>query len=251
MTDNNNHLRMFILNLFWLPIIIYFLIGITGLAYAPFHDLSLELLNSGQKRSPSESAFIEHLEAFYWLLGFGFYLIALLKRRFLNRDWPWCLLFTSLCFVALGEETSWGQHLLNYTPPKAVVQINTQSELNIHNLHLAKTLGIREDNPLYPYMGNLTVYLNPLFYFVCCCLWLIFPLMIQYWKLGNRWGFLSHYPQQPPTFNLSFTAAIVIYLLIDKTVLDVGELFELTLATVACLTGGLRLVSGQGNAAHS
>lgn len=37
------------------------------------------------------------------------------------------------CLVAAGEEVSWGQRLVGYTPPAAFLEHNTQQELNLHN----------------------------------------------------------------------------------------------------------------------
>lgn len=38
------------------------------------------------------------------------------------------------CFVAAGEEVSWGQRLIGYTPPDLFLERNAQQEANLHNL---------------------------------------------------------------------------------------------------------------------
>jgi hypothetical protein len=43
------------------------------------------------------------------------------------------LLVGLFCLLAAGEEVSWGQRLLGYTPPAAFLEHNAQQELNIHN----------------------------------------------------------------------------------------------------------------------
>jgi hypothetical protein len=37
------------------------------------------------------------------------------------------------CLLAAGEEVSWGQRVIGYTPPAAFLEHNTQQELNLHN----------------------------------------------------------------------------------------------------------------------
>src|SRR5688500_6247059 len=37
------------------------------------------------------------------------------------------------CIFVAGEELSWGQRLIGYTPPAAFLEHNTQQELNLHN----------------------------------------------------------------------------------------------------------------------
>jgi hypothetical protein len=37
------------------------------------------------------------------------------------------------CILVAGEEVSWGQRLIGYTPPAAFLEHNTQQEVNLHN----------------------------------------------------------------------------------------------------------------------
>lgn len=54
-----------------------------------------------------------------------------------NRDTAFggvSLAVTALVLIlAFGEEVSWGQHWLGFTPPEAVLQSNLQEEFNLHN----------------------------------------------------------------------------------------------------------------------
>ena len=54
-------------------------------------------------------------------------------------------LFTSavMFFLAAGEEASWGQHWLKFSTPDALAKVNSQGEMNLHNL--------------YSYAGNLSM----------------------------------------------------------------------------------------------
>jgi hypothetical protein len=59
----------------------------------------------------------------------GFYRLrrALLQRR------PFDILVALFCLFVAGEEMSWGQRLLGYTPPALFLEHNTEQETNIHN----------------------------------------------------------------------------------------------------------------------
>jgi hypothetical protein len=89
----------------WVPLIIYCVIGFGGLAHAPFYERSLEMINSGIKMNQSESAFIEHLEAIFWLLGFVLYLSIVVRNKYRRIGFFWYVLFAALCFLAFGEDT--------------------------------------------------------------------------------------------------------------------------------------------------
>lgn len=71
-----------------------------------------------------------------------FLLIALLAALHLHRlrarvtsRWfgPFAALMVLGCFYFLGEELSWGQHLLGFEPPRAIAARNDQGEFNLHN----------------------------------------------------------------------------------------------------------------------
>jgi hypothetical protein len=221
----------------WAPVIAYYMILFVGLVYSPFYEASLELANGGDKRNIYETAFIEHLEAILWMVGFVSYgLLALINRRD-HAPFIWPLFFAFICFFAFGEELSWGQHLFQYETPESVTEINAQGELNFHNLHLASVFGISSDHPLYPYMGNLTQYLNPIFYLFCTFIWVVLPVFLHDFNGRSKFKLLRNFPAQTPRFYLSFLFFIVAYLLIDNLILDVGELFELTLASAGAITG--------------
>jgi hypothetical protein len=46
----------------------------------------------------------------------------------------WFALFALGCFVLAGEEISWGQHVIGFTPPEFIADRNFQGEFNVHNL---------------------------------------------------------------------------------------------------------------------
>lgn len=45
------------------------------------------------------------------------------------------LLFVMGCIYIAGEETSWGQHYLQWETPEPMIEINEQKETNLHNVH--------------------------------------------------------------------------------------------------------------------
>jgi len=95
----------------WTPLIIYYGILLVGTIYSPFYELSLIVTNSGDKTNASESAFIEHLEAAYWLLGAITYGLSIKYKKKNKEHLMWPTLFMVICFFAFGEEISWGNIL--------------------------------------------------------------------------------------------------------------------------------------------
>ncbi len=45
----------------------------------------------------------------------------------------WFLFLFIFCFIAFGEEISWGQHIWGFESPELLQKINKQQETNIHN----------------------------------------------------------------------------------------------------------------------
>ncbi|MBT8181141.1 MAG: hypothetical protein KJO53_06080 [Eudoraea sp.] len=76
-----------------------------------------------------EDGFIENLTALFYFIGFIISVISINKREKVFLPILWVI----LCFVFLGEETSWFQRIFNYNV-EAVESINAQGEFNLHNL---------------------------------------------------------------------------------------------------------------------
>ena len=58
---------------------------------------------------------------------------ALALPRAVRRRRAGDALVALFCVAAAGEELSWGQRAIGYTPPAAFLEHNTQQELNLHN----------------------------------------------------------------------------------------------------------------------
>ena len=77
----------------------------------------------------TEDGLVQTLSAVFWLVGMVCSALAIRRRQFVWFAWLWL----GLCFVFLGEETSWFQRYLGYSVP-AVERVSNQGEFNIHNL---------------------------------------------------------------------------------------------------------------------
>ena len=80
-----------------------------------------------------EDALVEWLTVVWLLLG-GLVLLATARReRSVRLRWVWLLGGAALLFGA-GEEISWGQRILGLATPDFLLALNTQNELNVHNI---------------------------------------------------------------------------------------------------------------------
>lgn len=179
---------------------------------------------------------IEYVEALFWLIALVLYLGYF--KSSLNDSRPkaiWAFCFVLLCFVALGEELSWGQHLFGFDTPTAVSEINAQRELNIHNVNVAKILGLTEGTYWEQRLSNVTKLLNPLFYLVCIAAWVLAPIFLT---IGSRWrnAFLITYPKFGPITIGFLSVNVLAFALLDQLFFDVGEVFELALPLTAWLS---------------
>jgi hypothetical protein len=83
-----------------------------------------------------EDGVIENLTALGFLLagiGFGWFGWHLAKLEPKQLGWSFMLLGVA-CVGVCMEEISWGQRIFGIETPEALARINTQQELNIHNL---------------------------------------------------------------------------------------------------------------------
>lgn len=69
-----------------------------------------------------------------WWTALLFLAAAVVAMPRALRDRRWMDVLVALfCFFVAGEEVSWGQRLLGYTPPGAFLEHNTQQEFTLHN----------------------------------------------------------------------------------------------------------------------
>lgn len=217
----------------WTLITFFFIISLSGVIYPPLADWSAKISN----RNYNGEGFIEAIEALCWFAAALIYAKVTAKIFGLETErLPklFLLFFIAFCFVAFGEEISWGQHVFNFEVPESVKAINKQSEFNAHNLNISEIFGLSKDNFAYMYLRNFTTVLNPLFYLICVLLWVIFPLIKKTMIWKNK--FVNSLPEPFPGTIIFCGVNALIYLVIDKLFFDVGEIFELSLALTALLS---------------
>lgn len=79
-----------------------------------------------------EQGLVEHLTVVAFLAAFAFAGIA--ARHCQGLDKVFFAAVTTACFLAAGEEASWGQHLLGFESPQWFISYNGQNETNLHNV---------------------------------------------------------------------------------------------------------------------
>ena len=196
---------------------------------------------------------IEIIEALLWgfaALAFGWSAFKLFTR---NPERPlrskasgrflWCAFFAGLSFLALGEETSWGQVYGWYSAPESIAAVNAQEEFNLHNLDVAEIWGLQDDHPLVPYLKNLSHVINPTFYAFFFTAWVIIPFGLRREKLRSEiW---TGYPVPPVAVSLFFLSNVAAWFLVDRVLFDVGELFELSISITIALVAACAAAAWQ------
>jgi hypothetical protein len=180
-----------------------------------------------------EAGVLDRAEAVLWVPVIAINFAAFLHKRRdgLGLAALFHLGMAMLCVVLLGEEISWGQHLLGFDSPEELSRINAQQETNFHNLNLSLMMGLAPDNPLYPWFTNFNHVLNPAYYLASCILWIAFPVA----KRALRWSLFATIPAPSSSTVLFLTINVLAYLVVDKLLFDVGEIFEFALTSTYLL----------------
>lgn len=84
----------------------------------------------------TELGVVELSQALLMLGGTGLSAALLVRRRTLQHAWfaAWVALALAGCIYVLGEEVSWGQHLIGWATPESWQRLNDQGETNLHNI---------------------------------------------------------------------------------------------------------------------
>jgi len=182
-----------------------------------------------------ERGVLDRAEAVLWVpaivLNIKLFLGAF-RARAVSVTAGWFLAMTLVVIFLFGEEVSWGQYVFGFAPPDVMLEINAQDELNIHTLDLSYLLGIPPESFLYPFLGNFNHILNPVFYLFCCMLFIALPLA----KREGKWPVLEQIPAPNSGVVLFFSACVLGYLVVDKLIMDVAEIFEFGIATTFVLS---------------
>jgi hypothetical protein len=182
-----------------------------------------------------ERSILDRAEAVLWVPAIvlnSMLFLRAFRARAVSVTAGWFLAMTLLVIFLLGEEVSWGEYVFGFAPPEVMRTINAQHELNIHTLNLSYLLGIPPESFLYPFLSNFNHILNPLFYLFCCMLFIALPLA----KRGGKWPVLDQIPAPNSGIVLFFSANVLAYLVVDKLIVDVAEIFEFAIATTFLLS---------------
>jgi hypothetical protein len=158
--------------------------------------------------------------------------VGAFRRTGFSLTTLWFLGMSCLCAFLLGEEVSWGQHVFGFQPSQAMREMNAQHESNLHNLNLSVMLGLPPESAIYPWLTNFNHVLNPAFYMLATVLFVGLPV-------GRRllaWPLLESIPTASGEIATFFGANVLAYLVVDKLLFDVGEVFELAIAVAFFLT---------------
>ncbi len=183
------------------------LAGVSILAALPY-GLLVVLPDGIGRALLSEDSLVEWTGALAWLAAsvlFG--VMVVVRRRRGSSTLPttfWLVGLALMCFLAAGEEISWGQRLFGYDTPTVVAQSNLQGEMNLHNLGI---LDVRESVDGDKKVG-LARWLT--FNRASSLIWLGYlvalPLLVHVVprarSLATRWG-----PPIPP-LGVAFAAAV-------------------------------------------
>ncbi len=78
-----------------------------------------------------EDGIFESLSSIFYFIASALFLYVWKKHDYNNLFY---LGFSALFFVVAGEEISWGQRIFGIETPDVLIEINVQSEFNIHNI---------------------------------------------------------------------------------------------------------------------
>jgi len=157
-----------------------------------------------------EDGLFESFGAIGWLIASIVFLVVWWKERCGNdlivlRTTRNCgfLLLAIFCFMACGEEISWGQRIFGLETPEVLTKINQQNEINLHNIYFFQgrnTTG--EAKSFWAGMLGMTR-LFQYFLIVYCVL---LPLVGRYSRFAMSWIRRVNIPMVPVGLGAVFVA---------------------------------------------
>ncbi len=157
--------------------VIYLLLACltVGLSFAVLLIASEET----QSRLTKEDGFFESVGAIGWLIASIVFFIVFWKSNSGNnfiflrtqRNFVFCLLGI-FCFMACGEEISWGQRILKLQTPEYLKKINRQDEINLHNIVFLQSQNAedKKDIPIWARMLTTTKFFQAFWFGYCVLL---------------------------------------------------------------------------------
>ena len=88
-----------------------------------------------QRTMRGELGLIENLTVLSLAVAVGCAVVLFMRRDLVDCKYfgRFALVMALGCFFFAGEEASWGQHWLGFTPPDSIAARNDQGEFNLHN----------------------------------------------------------------------------------------------------------------------
>jgi hypothetical protein len=187
------------------------IIATTLLAFTTFNSEGLIL-----KITQGEESFVEILTAFLFFFAFVTFYKSLKKVKKVSRiqivhSRSWIV----ITFLAFGEETSWLQHVLGYETPEFLSSLNSQGELNLHNIIQSRNLIFYlQDGFDWSFFGAQNLF--TLFFFVY---FLLIPLVIDIFQTKTptalpKKNYITSFPRLTlPSYKLYGMVLLLSYIL--------------------------------------
>ncbi|MCZ6899177.1 MAG: hypothetical protein O7F74_02970 [Bacteroidetes bacterium] len=151
---------------------------------------------SAYRRLIREDGRIEYFSAILWFLTAIISLTSFLLKRGAHKIKKYIYLLLILFFVVCGgEEISWGQRLLGFQVPDAVLAINKQKEMNFHNI------------------GSISFFSNG-FFFLSVIFFLLLPFLVKKHTGLRRYMRYYDLPILSPSITHVFVIGLVVWLVI-------------------------------------
>ena len=176
-----------------------------------------------------EHGLLERAQALLWAAALVTFVLALVSaaRRPVDRvTLGWLALLTALTLFAFGEEVAWGQFLIGVEPGAWMLEHNVQQDITLHNLDFGTFLGLDPGSPL---TARIETAIDTVPYLLCIALWVGMPLARRFAGSSTRW-LLDRLPLPGEPLAVLFAVNVVLYLVVDRLVIDVGEVFEVVIA---------------------
>jgi len=169
-----------------------------------------------------EDGFFETLTAIFFLITSIFFFIKFHKEKtgndflFLKTKKNYFFLILGIVFfLGFGEEISWGQRIVNIETPETLKKINTQNEINIHNLIIFdKTDAEGQSKSFLAKFWNIERLFSLFWFFYC----VLIPVFEKYSLAISRWLKKIHLPVIPIWLGIFFMANHLISKIIELMV---------------------------------
>jgi hypothetical protein len=150
-------------------------LGIASLTVSLSFAVLLIVSEETQYQLTKEDGFFESVGAIGWFVASIVFFNSFWKNKSGNnliflrtkRNLVFCLLGI-FCFVACGEEISWGQRIFKLKTPECLKKINRQGETNLHNIvFIRRRDADGKDLPFWARMLSMTKFFQASWFGYC------------------------------------------------------------------------------------